>query len=373
MKTWKKFALTFFGVIFVITFTMNCGSIKTSKPQTIPINGQQLNEQKSLSVIIRNAVTKIENDIGPGNTIAVYDFKSPTEEFSNFVVEELLNILANNKILSIVERNRLAVVRTEVDYQFSSGEVSDDEIISISQGKGANFIITGHLDFDGLSWIFRIYAIDANKRMRIASTSIDIDVNDKQLIYFFGGRIKNSYKIGDIGPAGGLVFYDKGNFSNGWRYMEAAPIETEFSARWGAEGQVINGLGTPVGFGKKNTQLIIEYLNQTQGEVFKIANTYDVAWKIDECAAYICVSINFDGFKDWFLPSKDELNLMYKNLAQKGFGDFPQYRGYWSSSKDFIPGDNSHNPWYQSFTDGSQDEEPGYLIDEYYVRAIRQF
>ena len=29
------------------------------------------------------------------------------------------------------------------------------------------------------------------------------------------------YKIRDRGPAGGYVFYDKGNASDGWQYLEA--------------------------------------------------------------------------------------------------------------------------------------------------------
>jgi len=28
------------------------------------------------------------------------------------------------------------------------------------------------------------------------------------------------YEVGDVGPAGGIVFLDKGEESDGWRYME---------------------------------------------------------------------------------------------------------------------------------------------------------
>ena len=33
------------------------------------------------------------------------------------------------------------------------------------------------------------------------------------------------YKVGDTGPAGGLIFFDKGALTNGWRYLEAAPVD----------------------------------------------------------------------------------------------------------------------------------------------------
>jgi hypothetical protein len=159
------------------------------------------------------------------------------------------------------------------------------------------------------------------------------------------------YKIGDFGPAGGLVFYDKGTFSNGWRYLEAAPAETEFKVQWGAYKKEVSGTNAAVGSGKRNTQVIVERLRQF-GEAGR--------------AAQVCAGLDFDGFKDWFLPSKDELDLMYKNLKAKGLGSF-QSSWYWSSSEI-----GSFFAWYQDFSNGSQ--ESIYLKgNTYCVRAVRAF
>jgi len=162
-----------------------------------------------------------------------------------------------------------------------------------------------------------------------------------------------TYKIGDFGPAGGIVFYDKGVFSNGWRYLEAAPVETEFQAPWGAYKQDLDGIGTAVGFGKRNTELIVERL-KALGESGK--------------AAQLCVSLNFDGYKDWFLPSKDELDLMFRNLKLKGLGSFSNNL-YWSSSHD-----KYGYSWAQTFYVGDQDQVYNYNeFSMLSVRAVRAF
>jgi len=177
-----------------------------------------------------------------------------------------------------------------------------------------------------------------------------------------GGENK-TYKIGDIGPAGGIIFYDKGSDSKAdgkaageaadWRYLEAAPIETEFIAPWGSYGVDISGTGPTVGSGKGNTQLIVERL-RTLGE--------------SKCAAQLCVKLSHNGFTDWFLPSKDELDLMYKNLKKNNLGKFPAKISYWSSSQA-----NNDSAWYQNFDNGKQYNYGNYKYDTFSVRAIRAF
>jgi len=65
----------------------------------------------------------------------------------------------------------------------------------------------------------------------------------------------------------------------------------------------------------------------------------------------------------WRLPSKDELNILYKNKDK--IGGFASY-DYWSSTEF----DNGF-AWYRNFDDGSQSFYNKY--DTGYVRAIRAF
>jgi uncharacterized repeat protein (TIGR02543 family) len=166
--------------------------------------------------------------------------------------------------------------------------------------------------------------------------------------------------IGQTGPAGGLVFYDKGYVSDGWRYLEAAPASTEWTSKeWGSYETLIGGTETDIGDGQSNTTKIVTWLNNN------LDNTYgDVEYKTDR-AAYLCDALTEGSYSDWFLPSKDELNLMYTNLHVEGDGDFVSDI-YWSSSEG-----SPTIAWAQTFSNGGQ----GYYTKSNgrRVRAIRAY
>ena len=111
---------------------------------------------------------------------------------------------------------------------------------------------------------------------------------------------------------------------------------------------------TGIGTGHKNTNDIIAVAEPSG------------AWT----AAYIATQ--YGSTYDWFLPSKDELNLMYQHkdvinttaIANRGSG-FANYY-YWSSSEY-----DNYDAWFQGFRAGYQIN--GIKGDEYNVRAVRAF
>ncbi|MCL1826681.1 MAG: DUF1566 domain-containing protein [Candidatus Cloacimonetes bacterium] len=156
------------------------------------------------------------------------------------------------------------------------------------------------------------------------------------------------------GSSGGFIFYDKGYKSDGWRYMEAAPYSAEFEAQWGSYGTLIGGTSAAIGTGKENTQIIIDWLN-SHGETDR--------------AAQLCIALNVE--EEWFLPSKDELTLMYQYLRLRGIGDFGASGSnnrwiYWSSSEY-----SNNAAWSMYFQYGSQDYNNEY--NSFRVRAVRTF
>ncbi|MCL2762149.1 MAG: DUF1566 domain-containing protein [Treponema sp.] len=180
-------------------------------------------------------------------------------------------------------------------------------------------------------------------------TSVSINTQSVTKVDF--STIAESYLIGSIGPAGGIIFYDKGVFSDGWRYLEAAPIETEFRRiEWG-RGINVPGTGIIIGSGRQNTELIVARLTQA---------------KKTGRAAQLCAALNFGEFADWFLPSRDELDLMYKNLSLKGLGGFRDT--YWSSSQN-----RRKDAHVQDFGNKSGRQFTNNKFDARSVRAIRSF
>lgn len=107
---------------------------------------------------------------------------------------------------------------------------------------------------------------------------------------------------------------------------------------------------------------IVFYVDHS-GQKGLICQTRDVGSMDWHDAVYMCDNLG-DG---WRLPTKDELNLMFENLHQRGRGGFSN-DFYWSSS-DF---GHQTDVWDQDFSDGFQnfDGKEGY---NEYVRAVREF
>ncbi len=156
------------------------------------------------------------------------------------------------------------------------------------------------------------------------------------------------YNIGDTGPAGGKIFYENANYvTDGWRYLEAAPSDLSVTYKWGDTATSVT-TGTAIGTGKSNTAAIVEAL--------------DGAGFTEDYAAKACADYSSGGKDDWFLPSKDELNELYKQKNTVGVAS----NVYWSSSEG-----SADDAWVQYFSSGGQDDD--YKGNGRRVRAVRAF
>jgi hypothetical protein len=142
--------------------------------------------------------------------------------------------------------------------------------------------------------------------------------------------------------------------------MISSPNDLSTNAVWGCEGINISGAEfSSIGSGLTNTQEIV-------------ANCND-----DIFAAKICASYSLNGNDEWYLPSKEELNLMYQNLKTNNIGNFSD-AWYWTSTEfedqDTFDTNGYEAAWIQSFNDGSQATyDVGIKHFENSVRAIRNY
>jgi len=166
--------------------------------------------------------------------------------------------------------------------------------------------------------------------------------------------------IGDT-MQGGIIFFLDGNGGG----LIAAPTD-QGQAEWGCYANLTLINDTAIGAGAQNTINIVD------------ANCSPLTTG-NSIAAKMCDSLVLGGYSDWFLPSKNELNLMWTNLADSdgngvntGESDPNNLGGfvnsyYWSSSEG-----TSTNSWAQAFDFGNQSLY-GKSASLNVVRAVRSF
>lgn len=122
--------------------------------------------------------------------------------------------------------------------------------------------------------------------------------------------------LGSRGPAGGIVIYDKGFETDGWRFIEAAPFDQVDSMIWAPQKSFLGSTFDDIGKGKANTEEIYEHFGS--------------AGTSSHGAAELCYELTLNGYSDWYLPSIAELKLMQNYQTQLGIEN---YHHYWSSTE----------------------------------------
>ena len=352
-----------------------------------------------LDMAIRDASDYLNDNIPKGSKVAILNIQSDYNNLSEYIIEELIANAVNDKSFTVVDRAQFETIRMELKFQVS-GEVSDASALEIGKFLGAQTIVTGAISELADRYRMRIRALDVkttqvqgqyNRNVNTSKTLTALMKGGKPSSASYGtasraevadnragtGRGSTSqntaperqampaYKLGDTGPAGGLIFYDKNNNIGGWRYLEAAAKDlgpTNYIENPGSFPKDLYALwertyekeGRAVGRGIYNTEFLMTIAQARGG----------FTW-----AVRLCDNYEQNGFDDWFMPSRDELNFMYGNLYLKGLGNFRPEQ-YWSSTT-WTDTWGSYRAWYINFSDGKHDNQNAGQNRR--VRPVRQF
>jgi hypothetical protein len=158
--------------------------------------------------------------------------------------------------------------------------------------------------------------------------------------------------IGGTGPGGGIVFYDKGNYDDGWRYLEVAPgnagssmwIEYPDGYPQVLIGLILNGLGA----GKSNSLYIVSQADH------------------ESSAAESARGYSNNDYSDWYLPSREELQAIRNNLPDEIRATYTLTGWFWSSTEH----DSANSiRWELDSNTGTSSSKTGL----YPVRPVRAF
>jgi tetratricopeptide (TPR) repeat protein len=126
-------------------------------------------------------------------------------------------------------------------------------------------------------------------------------------------------------------------------------------SKW--EGKLIGAFGTKIGAGRENTKIIVEKVK------YKVAAGFWTS-KPGPTAARLCTECNYNGYKDWYLPSIEELKLVVVYLNN----NYQQTSTYWSSTEF-----DAKNAWMCSCDSSLLFPNNQIKYVSYKVRAIRAF
>ena len=175
--------------------------------------------------------------------------------------------------------------------------------------------------------------------------------------------------VGDVGPAEGIIFHDAGPRSASDRYFEVGPAETEVAGiPW--KPLTFNDEKTPLYIGTTNVSAKVQRVLAKAFGMGKV-NTSQIVqrYRGGNYPARYASTLVFGGFDDWYLPSKEELRLVYRTLgtATPRLGNFGK-SFYWSSSEYDL-----NNAWTVNFKDGQEFDREKWLVpnSDTGMKAIR--
>jgi len=178
----------------------------------------QSNRPIPLDDAIREAAKDMDARIAEKSKIALINFNSPSDQFSDYVLDELTANLVNSGHLIVVDRKEIDLIRGELNFQYS-GDVDDNSMQELGRMLGAQFIVSGSLT--NIGGVYRIVI----RALNVQTAAVEVQyraniVNDSKVKALLGGTAKPTKKpaaivTGALNILLGLGSYIEGDISGG--------------------------------------------------------------------------------------------------------------------------------------------------------------
>lgn len=299
-----------------------------------------------LTALFCSGATAQEQEQDPQKPVAVivpFDSSGVPQEEVDVLDRMFLSEFARTGKCTVVDRSSFDKIKAQQKFQLSDWS-NNDKVAKLGKALNANVVVTGQIMKFRTDFMFITQILDVNSTEIISSA--DEQVNDVAVLFGKFSEMcrtltKNlakqkkaatgNYDIGDKGPGGGWIFYAseegfpvyKGSEMIICHYLECSPTELG-TISWCSMKPNKNCCNVTtsdgVGAGYNNTENIIAASHR--GGSLTVSN----------CAATACKAYFTGTTKagEWYLPSKMELDFIYKNLVKYGVVEMEK-KYYWSS------------------------------------------
>jgi len=151
------------------------------------ICGSLFAQNVSLDQALQTSSQTVVTQLPQGTKVAVLSFTSSSQNFSDYVIDEIATLISAGNRIQVIERQYMDVIRRELNIQMS-GDVSDDEVRRAGRQLGAQFVVTGSLVDIGTVYRFRLAAINVETAVREGASSLNININDPQVVFLLTGQ-----------------------------------------------------------------------------------------------------------------------------------------------------------------------------------------
>lgn len=328
------FLLLVFGAVDAVA--QSRPSIKDVITANVRCNGQG---NGSITIIASNGRPPYSFSINGGQTFqASNSFTNLKAGTYTLRIRDTFNTLSDSQKVTLTEPSKLAV---QCSGSMQCGANSGTVSVTASGGVAPYVYSWSNDKSDSVqtglpAGTYVVTVFDANQ----CSDTCSVVLRPQS------GSSKPKFKVGDS-TACGYVFYVDTTVSRNnpcsTRYLICSFADQAKSVTWYNDQfkYTVTGAITDVLFDKANAVKI---------DSFSLAANTASKFITGNCAG-------------WYLPSKAELSLIYKNLAARSIGNFSK-EGYWSS----VEASKRHSAWLVDFLNGRTIESD--KGNKYHVRAV---